>query len=637
MKSGYYVSAFVCCNELQNVLDIKLRHDQTIALWYFDGDKNVKLVRYWELERISGYKQRPKAFFDTKAFFELLQTLLHQENLSLDDINDIWGTKEIEKSTEYRDFFANTNIAFHSIAHMMSCMYYGNSQPFSTDMVLLSLDAGPDSQFEENAYDKNFYAGGVIKNGKLDIFPIESPARFWSYSFKKFKLREGTLMALATAVDTEIDFDISKFDDISFFDDSTRIKARKIVDEIADFVFSSKLPENADKRFSEEEHKISAVMKNIVNLSQRIVERNIDNIIKKYNLAPDKTIIAMAGGFALNCPTNSYLLQKYKFKDYQIPPCTSDTGIAVGTGIAGFYNGMKDKPVIEFDSAYYGQPTGFDEQVLEKYKNYIDSVDDVTLQNVVQDIIDEAVIVWVNGNSEIGPRALGNRSLIGDPRYIQTKDILNTIKKRQWWRPVAPVVLDEYGTEWFDDYFYSPNMLLNFVVKSQYRDKVPAILHFDNTARVQSVSSDSNSMLHELLMAFYKETGVPILCNTSLNDAGEPIINTLDQAIAFALHKGIKYVYCNGKKRIQLKTDTDVYGKAFDYRDEYFFAPKNNVDIESIVKKQNPFNLSIKELTYFFDNPNLFSKCDITKKEDAQFVKEQTAQYLKNNPDALQR
>ena len=154
MRAGYYVSAFVCCNELQNLLDIKLRHDQTIALWYFDGNSEAKLVKYWELERISGYKQHAKAFYNKEAFYTLLEQLLAEAELSLKDVNEIWGTKEIETSTRYRDVFDYTGIAYHSIAHLMTAMYYGNKQPLQTDMVLLSLDAGPDSQFEEGAYDK---------------------------------------------------------------------------------------------------------------------------------------------------------------------------------------------------------------------------------------------------------------------------------------------------------------------------------------------------------------------------------------------------------------------------------------------------------------------------------------------------
>lgn len=638
MRAGYYVSAFVCCNELQNLLDIKLRHDQTIALWYFDGNSEAKLVKYWELERISGYKQHAKAFYNKEAFYNLLEHLLAEEELSLKDVNEIWGTKEIETNTRYRDVFDYTGIAYHSIAHLMTAMYYGNKQPLQTDMVLLSLDAGPDSQFEEDAYDKKFYAGGVIKNGKLDIFPIESPARLWSYAFKKFKLREGTLMALATATDTTIEFDVSKFDDVSFYDDSTRIKARKIVDEISEFVFSTCLPKNADKRFSEEEHKISAIMKNVANLSQRILDRNIERIIKQYELVAEETIISMAGGFALNCPTNSYVLQKYKFANYQIPPCTSDTGIAAGIGLSAFYVDLGTSDLkIDFSSAYYGQTVEMDTAILNKYQSYIDAVDAVNSKDIVEDIIKDSVIVWVNGNSEIGPRALGNRSLIGDPRTTKTKDLLNNIKKRQWWRPVAPVVLDEKAKDWLEDYTYSPNMLLNFVVKPEQLDKVPAILHFDNTARVQSVSRDSNIELHDVLSEFYNVTGVPVLCNTSLNDAGEPIINNLEQAVIFALHKNIKHIYINGKYRITLKNNTDLQGQPFGYRDEIFFMPDKGANTAKIIEEQNPYGLSIKELTYFMDNPNIFAKYDIRKQEDALFIKNATAEYLENNPDALQR
>ena len=292
---------------------------------------------------------------------------------------------------------------------------------------------------------------------------------------------------------------------------------------------------------------------------------------------------------------------------------------------------------IDFSSAYYGQTVEMDTAILNKYESYIDAVDAVNSKDIVEDIIKDSVIVWVNGNSEIGPRALGNRSLIGDPRTTKTKDLLNNIKKRQWWRPVAPVVLDEKAKDWLEDYTYSPNMLLNFVVKPEQLDKVPAILHFDNTARVQSVSRDSNIELHDVLSEFYNITGVPVLCNTSLNDAGEPIINNLEQAVIFALHKNIKHIYINGKYRITLKNNTDLQGQPFGYRDEIFFMPYKGANTAKIIEEQNPYGLSIKELTYFIDNPNIFAKYDIRKQEDALFIKNATAEYLENNPDALQR
>ena len=132
------------------------------------------------------------------------------------------------------------------------------------------------------------------------------------------------------------------------------------------------------------------------------------------------------------------------------------------------------------------------------------------------------------------------------------KNIINNIKQRQWWRPVAPVVLLEDINEWFENGRESPFMLATFKVRENYASQIPAVTHNDLSARVQTVTKQENTDLYELISAFKHKTGIPILCNTSLNDRGEPIINTADQAINFALRKKIGIVYIN-KKRISLK------------------------------------------------------------------------------------
>ena len=620
------------------MLDIKLRHDQTIALWHFDGS-NVKLQKYWELERISGIKQHPKALYNNKAFETLLEYLLSQENLAIKDINGIWGTKGIETSTEYMDFFSSSGIAFHSIAHLMTSIFYDNPDPFKDTILSLNLDAGPDSQFEADAYEKNYYAGSVICDGSIDIFPVESPARLWGYAYKKFGLREGTLMALATATKAEVEYEVSCFDDLAFFDLGARQSSRTVIDTLSEFVLPLKAADirGYDNRFSEQDNKISAIMKLVNRISERIVTRNIDHLIKKYNLSPENTILALAGGFALNCPTNSYLLEKYKFKNYQIPPCTSDTGIAAGVGIAAFYVGLHGKNYkIHFNSAYYGQEAAIDDG-LSKYKEKILKMETVTPKDIAQDIIKNHLVVWVNGSAEIGPRALGNRSLLADPRLMEAKDKLNMIKKRQWWRPVAPVIMDDHGKEYFLQYRFSPNMLLNFVVKKSKKSKIPAVVHFDDTARVQSVSAESNPQLYEVMEAFYKLTDIPILCNTSLNDAGEPIINTIGEAIEFALHKGIDTIYCNSNTKIVLKNSKNDLDKAFSDRNSQFFACPSDINPLEISAERNPLGLDIKELTYYMDNPNIFGRLDLTNKSDAALIRQKTKEYLEKNPTSLQR
>ena len=190
MKSGFYISAFICIDELQNLLDIKLRHDQSIALWEY-RDKKLKLIRYWELERISGIKQHPKALFNSKYFMKLLSFLLKDEGLELTDIISIWGIKNLEEDQNYRMQFGK-EFAFHSIAHLLTAIFFNNSNPFSDCILAMALDSGPDSQFEEDAYERKYYSACVIENGNINFFSVESPARLWSYCSKKFDLREGT-------------------------------------------------------------------------------------------------------------------------------------------------------------------------------------------------------------------------------------------------------------------------------------------------------------------------------------------------------------------------------------------------------------------------------------------------------------
>lgn len=645
MEEGYYLSTFLTYGELQNIYNIKLRHDQAIALWKYEKE-SINLIRYWELERISGYKEHPITIFNKTKVMRLISKLLEQEGIRVSDLKGIWGTKGIETEKKYMEQFQN-GICFHNIAHLLTAIYYNNDNPFNSKIIGLSMDAGPDSQFEEDAYQKKYYSGCVINEGNIEIFNIQSPARLWSYTRKRFKIKEGTLMALATATDTEYYGDISEFenfDKYKLIDETSREYSEKIVEEVIDRIFSLKKEDigkkcsKFDNKFSDEENKISMVMKIIEKMSEIIVSKNIEFIIKKYNINTEEYTLAMAGGFTLNCPTNSYILEKYKFKNYQIPPCTSDTGIAMGVGIAAFFGILQSgKTKLSIDKAYYGMECGKIENINEKYNKYIKIIKKVTYKEIVEDIIKNKIIIWVNENAEIGPRALGNRSLLGDPRYLETKNLLNIIKKRQWWRPVAPIVIDEEGNNYFKNYRYSPYMLLNLKIKKDKKELVPAIIHLDDTARIQSLKRKDNPNLYKLMQEFYNETSIPILCNTSLNDAGEPIINNIEEAIEFALHKGIQSIYVNGQYKIILKLDVELQGKKFNYREEEDFLPEEDLDIEKYKLEKNPFSLTEDELTYFFDNPNKFKGLNITIKEDTDKIKKETKEYIEKYKNALMR
>jgi carbamoyltransferase len=155
-------------------------------------------------------------------------------------------------------------------------------------------------------------------------------------------------------------------------------------------------------------------------------------------------------------------------------------------------------------------------------------------------LAEQRVIGWFQGGSEFGPRALGNRSLLADPRKAEMKDILNSrVKHRQPFRPFAPIVLAERAKEIFGGEEDSPFMLIAKPVRREWRDKIPAIVHVDGTARVQTVSQDTNPVLYRLLKEFEALTGVPVLINTSFNVKGEPIVETPRDAMICFLTTGI--------------------------------------------------------------------------------------------------
>ncbi len=147
-------------------------------------------------------------------------------------------------------------------------------------------------------------------------------------------------------------------------------------------------------------------------------------------------------------------------------------------------------------------------------------------------IADGRVVGWFQGRAEIGPRALGNRSILADPRRAEMKDIVNErIKRREGFRPFAPSVLDEHGSEYFERYSHNPFMLLVLPVRQDKRSVIPAVTHVDGTGRMQSVSAGFNASYHRLISEFGRITGVPVVLNTSFNLRGEPMVNRPEEAV----------------------------------------------------------------------------------------------------------
>ena len=268
-----------------------------------------------------------------------------------------------------------------------------------------------------------------------------------------------------------------------------------------------------------------------------------------YELTKMKNL-CIGGGVALNGVANYRILKEGPFENVHIPPSPGDAGSAVGAAQYLYYvhnNNKKPEPNLSksvLENVYVGP--SYDN---EKIKEYLDANNipferlerKELLYKTAQLIADGNIVGWYNGKMEWGPRALGCRSILADPRDAKMKDILNEkIKHRESFRPFAPSILEEYVSEYFEIDRPSPYMLMVCPIKKP--EKIPAVTHVDGTGRLQSVSKDANPLYYDLISEFNKITGVPVIINTSMNVMGEPIVNTPEQAYAMLVKTNMDFL-----------------------------------------------------------------------------------------------
>jgi len=241
-------------------------------------------------------------------------------------------------------------------------------------------------------------------------------------------------------------------------------------------------------------------------------------------------VLTMAGGTALNCVANAVLLREGPFDDVWVQPAAGDAGTALGAAL--HVAREQDELGPPMRTAALGR--GFDdeelERVLRKARVPHERPDDLAA-TVADELARNRVVAWFQGRSEYGPRALGNRSLLAHPGRPENLELLNDIKGREQFRPVAPLVLLERAEEVFDGKVPSPFMLFVHEARPAWRDRIPAVVHVDGTARVQTVDRRDQPLLARLLDEFERRTGLPVLVNTSLNTAGRPMVDTPHDAL----------------------------------------------------------------------------------------------------------
>jgi carbamoyltransferase len=249
--------------------------------------------------------------------------------------------------------------------------------------------------------------------------------------------------------------------------------------------------------------------------------------------------LCFAGGTALNCSTNGRLLRESAFADLFIPPSAHDGGTALGCALWGMAECLGTPSEFRWTNDFLGPdpvPSAIDRAVRALGPELIVErpIDEAQLIARAVELLDGGRVVGVHhGRSESGPRALGNRSILGDARHPGMLDFINAkVKGREWFRPLAPLVLDEHAKEIFDVDRPSPFMLLAVQVREEHQAALPAITHVDGTARLQTVEPEQTPFLHALLAAFAERTGCPVLLNTSLNGPGDPLAETPEDALA---------------------------------------------------------------------------------------------------------
>ena len=328
---------------------------------------------------------------------------------------------------------------------------------------------------------------------------------------------------------------------------------------------------------------------------QVITEEVVLKIVRGVHEELDVDYLCLAGGVALNCVSNGRILREGPFKDIWIQPAAGDAGGALGAAMSVWHEYLENPRQVNGHDSMQGAYLGphFSDDEISTYLDSVGAVcekldDDILMPRLAEILADENVVGWSGGRMEFGPRSLGNRSIIGDPRSQTMQSVMNLkIKCRESFRPFAPAVKAERVSDWFEIDRPSPYMLLVAPVRTEKRlvmtaeqqklfgieklniprSEIPAITHVDYSARVQTVHDDTNPRFHKLLDAFEAKTGCPVLVNTSFNVRGEPIVCTPEDAYRCFMRTEMDYLVL--ENHLLTKTRQPEWREKGDWREEY--------------------------------------------------------------------
>jgi carbamoyltransferase len=424
----------------------------------------------------------------------------------------------------------------HHDCHASACYF---TSPFKNAAIITVDGAGEEDatriyKANENSLEKIF--SFKFPNSLGALYSLVT-----SYLGFKIDADEGKIMGLAPYGNKDL---VKKFKKIIDIDKKGYYQ---IKDDWLDFNNESFHEEFSNLLgFAErEKQEIGQNCKNLAFAVQSLLEEAIISLAKASRRITGESQLCLGGGVALNSVANGKIIQEKIFDDVFLYPASGDDGTAVGAALYSYYSYQSQKSFYKINqSPYLGYSTSEKEIIdtLNYFKLKYEKLKNSEIEKEIGKLIAENNIVGhFAGRAEFGPRALGNRSILANPIYYSNKDrINNNIKFREKFRPFAPVILQEYSEDYFNMHgFESPYMILAFKVKEDAKKFIPATIHIDNTARVQTIKKNQNERLWNIIKGFYDINQVPVLLNTSFNRAGEAIVNTPKEAIKTFLNSDI--------------------------------------------------------------------------------------------------
>jgi carbamoyltransferase len=277
---------------------------------------------------------------------------------------------------------------------------------------------------------------------------------------------------------------------------------------------------------------------------QRFFSETVHGLLTRLHEREGSNKLAFAGGCALNSVCNGQILESTPFQALYVPPAPADDGTALGAAWLAYRD---DHPAHVLEAGHLSPYLGGEIPAADiaRFARYaglpVQHLPGPAIAATVAELLTQGkVLGWVQGKAEFGPRALGNRSILADPRRAETGERINReVKFRERFRPYAPAVLHEHGPDWFEAYRESPYMERTLRFRPEARERVPAVVHVDGTGRLQTVKQCWNPRFHALLEAFHRLSGVPVLLNTSFNVMGKPIVHSAEDAFSVFLGSGM--------------------------------------------------------------------------------------------------